>query len=85
MFGRKGIAGLDKIVMALVLVTIVLGVGLMVLTEFQNAMTSGSSAYNATGTLIEKLGGMPTWIGILIIVIMAGYVIRSLGVFGGGK
>jgi len=83
MLGKKGVLQtLNGLVLAIVMVTIVLGVGLMVLNEFANAM-SGTSAYNATTAMIEKMGAMPTWIGIIIIVFMAGIVIRSLGVFGG--
>jgi hypothetical protein len=37
--------------------------------------TNCSAAYNATNTLITKLGTAPTWIGLLIVVVFASAIL----------
>jgi len=70
--------------MAIVGVAVVLAVGLIVLTELQTAAKTSAGvtteASNATETIITKLAGVPTWIGILITVSLAFIV---LGYFYG--
>jgi len=70
---KKGQAmnGLQGFIMTVVIVGVVLGIGLIVLGEFQDGMTADSAEYNATGSIIEKLGNVPTWIGIIITVSLA--------------
>ena len=69
---KKGQVGnLQGFIMAIVGVAVILVVGLIVLSELQDSTTSGTAEYNATGTIIEKLGNVPTWIGILITVSLA--------------
>lgn len=83
---KRGFAALSGIIMTIVLVAIVLGVGFMVLSQFQEQMTSGSAEYNATSEIVESLSTVPGWITILIIVAVAGIVIGYLtGWFGGRK
>lgn len=72
---RGQVAGLQGFVMAVVTIGIVLAIGLIVLNEMQTSAlaTDGSTtaASNATGQIITKLAGAPTWIGLLIIVVFA--------------
>ena len=81
---RKGqMSSIQGFVMAIVTVGVVLAVGLIVLGELKDTQVTGaahcnassttscSSAYNSTNTIVEKLGGVPTWIGILITVALA--------------
>jgi len=83
---KKGFQALSGIIMTIVLVALVLGVGFMVLSQFQKQLTPSSSEANATGEIITALATVPGWISILIIVAIAGIVIAYLmGWFGGGK
>lgn len=73
---KKGNVGnIQGFIMAIVGVAVILAVGLIVLAELQtSALTSAgatTAASNATGTIITKLAGVPTWIGILITVALA--------------
>ena len=89
---KKGnINQLFPAVLALVLVGVLLGAGLMILSSFQNAADSGSPgttiAGNATGSVITAMGTLAsTWLPIIVVVIAAGIVLAILlGAFGGGK
>ena len=76
---KKGqvVANLQGFIMAVVTIAVILAVGLFVLQEVQSA-TAGESttaASNATGSIIEKLGQAPVWIGILIVVVFASAIL----------
>lgn len=60
-------------ILSIVGVAVVLAVGLIVLTQLQtnSSVTTGSAAYNATGSIITQLGTVPNWIGIIITVSLA--------------
>jgi len=68
---KAQVGNIQGFILAIVGVAVVLAVGLIVLSELQNSTTAGSDAYNATGSIITKLGTVPTWIGILIVVALA--------------
>ncbi len=76
---KKGqVGGLQGFILSIVTVAIVLAIGLIVLNELQDASTSdgtstgtATAASNATGSIINKLATVPTWIGIIIIVALA--------------
>jgi len=70
----KKVGQLDTFVKGIVGVAIVLGVGLLVLVEFQDTMTADSTEANATGDIIDTLADIPTWIGIIVVVAMAALV-----------
>ena len=72
---KANIGALQVFMLGIVGVAVTLAIGLYVLSEVGDAMPAGSEAANATDTLIDKLGDTPTWIGILIIVFMAGLVL----------
>jgi len=86
---RKGnINQLFPAVLALVLVGVLLGAGLMILASFQtaaNAASAGSPAANATGSVITSMATLAsTWLPIIVVVIAAGIVLSILlGAFGG--
>jgi ABC-type methionine transport system permease subunit len=81
MLNKKGqLGGMQSFIMTIVVVAVVLGVGLIVVTEFQGATTANSLAYNATGAILTKMATIPTWIGIVIVVALAFIV---LGFFYG--
>jgi len=72
-------------VLTIVLIGIILGIGIYVLTEVESKVTGGSSAINTTAT---GLGGMASWIAVIVVVIAAaivlGIVISSFGRGGRG-
>ena len=74
-----GLGDMYPAVLTIVLVGIVLGIGLYVLSETADAM-GGSTTINTT---ITGLGGMATWIAVIVVVIAAaivlGIVISSFG------
>ena len=67
-------------VLTIVLIGIVLGIGLYVLAQVESNMTGGSTAINTT---ITGLGGLASWIAVIVVVIAAaivlGIVISSFG------
>jgi len=69
------VGNLDTFIKSLVGVALVLGIGLLVLAEFGDTLTAGTAAANATDDLVEEIAGIPTWIGILIVVAMAALVL----------
>lgn len=82
---KKGITAVVGIILAVVMVCVILVVGLRVLSSLQADLTAASAEYNATGDLIDELADIPTWIGILIVVAIAGILIAYLGGWFGGK
>ena len=67
-------------VLTIVLIGIVLGIGLYVLSQVEANITGGSSQINTT---ITGLGGLASWIAVIVVVIAAavvlGIVISSFG------
>ena len=85
---KKGqIGNLYPTILALVLIGMLLGAGLLVLDKFQGAMTAGSKAQNGTLKAIDALYDIPnTWLAVIVVVIVAGLVIAILvGAFGGKR
>lgn len=68
-------------VLTVVLVGIVLGIGLYVLAQVEANITGGSDAINTT---ITGLGGLASWIAVIVVVIAAAIVLGIvIGSFGG--
>ncbi len=82
---RKGLSlgDLYPAVLTIVLIGIVLGIGLYVLNQVEANISGGSTQINTT---ITGLGGLASWIAVIVVVIAAsvvlGVVINS---FGGRK
>jgi len=86
MNNRGNINQLFPAVLALVLVGVLLGAGLLILSSFQTAAGgTGSIAGNATGSVITAMATLAsTWLPIIVVVIAAGIVLAILlGAFGG--
>jgi len=84
---KKGnINQLFPAVLALVLVGVLLGAGLLILASFQTAAGANTAAANATGSVITSMATLAsTWLPIIVVVIAAGIVLAILlGAFGGG-
>ena len=81
------ISGLYQFVLALVLIGLVVGVGLVVLSQFKSSLTASSYEANATQDAIEALATIPTtWLGLIVTIVVVAIiltlVIRS---FSGGQ
>ncbi len=67
-------------VLTIVLVGIILGIGLYVLAQVQANISGGSTPINTT---IAGLGGLASWIAVIVVVIAAavvlGIVLSSFG------
>ena len=76
MRSKKGQLGtLQNVVISLVIIGIVLGIGLLVLGEFKDQMTTGSDEYNATNLTIYAIGKIPTWLSIIVILAIVGILL----------
>lgn len=75
---RGQLGNLQGIIITLVVIGIVLGVGFLVLTEFQTSMEADSEAYNATGDVVEALTKVPTWLGVIVIIAIVGILLAIL-------
>ncbi len=75
---RGQLGNLQGIIITLVVIGIVLGVGFLVLTEFQDSMTADSEAYNATGDVVEAMTKVPTWLGVIVIIAIVGILLAIL-------
>jgi type II secretory pathway component PulF len=81
------VAGLYQFVLALVLIGLVVGVGLVVLGQFKSSLTASSAEANATQSAITALATIPsTWLGLIVTIVVVAIiltiVIRS---FSGGQ
>ena len=73
---KKGqIENLQTIIIALVVIGIVLGIGFVVLEEFQDQMESGSEAESGVNETIQALIGIPNWLGIIVILLIVGILL----------
>lgn len=72
---KKGnVAGLQSFIMSIVGVAIVLAIGFVVLAELKASSTS-AQANTSIDTIVTKLGNVPSWIGIIIVVVLASLVL----------
>ncbi len=73
---KKGqLATLQRIVLTLVFIGIILGVGFMVLEEFEDQMDADSAAEDAVNETIYALKEIPEWLGIIVILAIVGILL----------
>ncbi len=73
---KKGqLATLQSIVLTLVFIGIILGVGFMVLEEFEDQMDADSAAEDAVNETIYALKEIPEWLGIIVILAIVGILL----------
>lgn len=65
----------------LVVFGIMIGVGLLILGEFQSTTVNTSLVYTEIGNVMALFSDLTVWGGIVLIVIMAYIIMRYLGVF----
>jgi len=70
---KGNIGGLQSFIMGIVGVSIVLAVAFVVLAELKTSSTS-ATANTSIDTIVTKLGGVPNWIGIIIVVALSAIV-----------
>lgn len=68
---------------SLVVFGIMIGVGLLILSKFQESTTNGSTAHTEIGNVVTLFSDLTTWGAIVLIVIMGYVIMRYLGVFDG--
>ena len=69
--GKKGIGGLDKIVMSLVVVGFLLVIGLALMGKVRDTQTAGTAEYNASTAVIDAIDDIPTWLPIIVLAFIA--------------
>jgi len=72
---RGQIGTLQSIVITLVIIGIVLGVGFLVLEEFEDEMTVGSEAQLGVNETIVALTEVPNWLSIIVIIAIVGIIL----------
>ena len=76
MKSKKGQIGtLQSIIITLVIIGIVLGVGFLVLEEFEGEMTAGSEAESGVNETINALATIPTWLTIIVLIAIVGILL----------
>lgn len=80
--GKKGnFSMLSGVAKSLVVFGIMIGVGLLILSKFQETTDANSTANTEIGNVTSLFTDLTTWGGIVLIVIMAYVIMRYLGVF----
>lgn len=66
---------------AIVVLAMVVGAGLIALNGFQGSLTSGTSAYNTVGSFITGLGEFGNWPTTIIIIVIVAVILSLVMVF----
>lgn len=73
---NKGQLGnLQGIILTLVVVGILVGVGFLVLEEFETQMTDGSDAADGVNQTIQALKKVPTFLPVIVIIAIVGILL----------
>ena len=73
---NKGQLGnLQGIILTLVVVGILVGVGFLVLEEFEDQMTDGSDAASGVNDTIQALKKVPTFLPVIVIIAIVGILL----------
>ena len=71
LISKKGMMeNIQSLVLGVVLIAIFLGLGLVIVQEFSDAVDAGSAAANATSDIQTEMEGITDWIGIIIVVVI---------------
>ena len=79
-----GMQELGDLALGILLVAMTIGITLVALDKFASSLTAGSLARNKTNDLITEVGNLPGWVGIIIIVAVAGVIFYYLRALRGG-
>ena len=76
MRSKKGQIGtLQNLVITLVIIGIVLGIGLLVLGEFKDQLTTNSDEWTAVNETVYAIGKIPGWLSIIVILAIVGILL----------
>lgn len=76
MMNKKGQLGnLQGIILTLVVVGILVGVGFLVLEEFEGQMTAGSDAALGVNDTIQAMKKIPTFLPVIVIIAIVGILL----------
>lgn len=67
--------------LAIVILAMVVGAGLLALTGFQGSLTADTSAYNTTGSFITGLGEFANWPTTIIVIVIVGVILALVMAF----
>ena len=82
---KKAQQQLTGFALVLVVFTIVLAVGLSILSKLNTSLPSGSAERNSTTAMISYIGEVPGWIPVIIVAMIGGIVLfLVIKQFGGG-
>ena len=68
---------------ALVIFGIIIGLGALVVSEFQGQMTPDSDAYNATGEALAGIGDLAGWTGTIVLIGVVVVIIGAVALIAG--
>ena len=81
---KKGMSmSLDGLVMTVLIVAILAAAAALILENFQDEMDANSDAYNATGDGLDAVGDITGWLGIIVIIVIAVFIIYLVRQLGG--
>lgn len=72
---KANVNKLTGFALVLVVFTVVLAIGLTVLSQLQSNLTAGSVEANATSDMITHLATIPGWIPVIIVAMVGGIVL----------
>ena len=82
----KGVSmSLDGLVMTVLIVAILAAAAALILENFKDEMTANGTAYNATLEGEEAIGDITGWLGIIVIIVIAVFIIYLVRQLGGAS
>ena len=74
---KKGfnLQDLAPLAIAFVIIAIVLGIGSTVVASIQDTQTENGTAYNASGSGLQSLGTLASWLPTIAVIVAAAVVI----------
>lgn len=87
---KKGqLQQLQQLVVSLVVVGVVISVGFLIIAQAKTRIIdlggNGSASWNGTLEVQEALGDIPTWLPIIVIVVIGGVLLSLVTIFGRSK
>jgi len=78
--GQVGVGAVPNFVWALVLIGIFVGIGIIMLAKFRE-QTTDTDAITAINFTIGAVDDIPGWLGLLVVMLMAGIVVSLVVIF----
>jgi len=81
----KGMMALDTLVMTILIVAILAAAAGLILENFKGEMTANGTAYNSTVEGEEAVGDITGWLGIIVVITIAVFIIYLVRELGGSR